>query len=207
LPTFLNVYTAWQREAVYVPPARGGAQAQRRLIQQKEAKGNGNGNNNKLLPHGVWCQQNFISGRSLSRAYNVRQQLQNLCARSTAQNGLGMNVLASCGGSTNDRLPFLKCLAAGLFMQAASRIVTDRDENGASKGRSGLLVSHRGRYRTKLGNNTVSVHPASMMFNRQPAPKCVVYTELVVTKKTYIRGVTQIREEWLQEAEPKFYNA
>jgi Oligonucleotide/oligosaccharide-binding (OB)-fold len=32
-----------------------------------------------------------------------------------------------------------------------------------------------------------------------------VYTELVTTKKTYIRGVTQIREEWLHEVAPNFY--
>jgi hypothetical protein len=56
-----------------------------------------------------------------------------------------------------------------------------------------------------VGGAEVNVHPTSFMFGRNPAPKCVVYTDLVVTKRTYVRGVTQIREEWLREVAPKFY--
>jgi Oligonucleotide/oligosaccharide-binding (OB)-fold len=92
-----------------------------------------------------------------------------------------------------------------LFLQAASRIKVDNDDTNIGKGRSGQIISSRGRYRTKFGNEMVSIHPTSSMFNRQPAPKCVVYTELVITKKSYIRGVTQIREEWLNEVAPTFF--
>jgi hypothetical protein len=111
-----------------------------------------------------------------------------------------MDVMLSCG---NDLMSFYKCIASGLFLQAASRIKTEESTNG-NRGNSGLLSS-RGRYRTKIGNETVSIHPTSTLFGRNPAPSCVVYTELVTTKKTYIRGVTQIREEWLQEVAPNFY--
>jgi hypothetical protein len=40
------------------------------------------------------------------------------------------------------------------------------------------------------------------MFGRNPAPKCVVYTDLLFTTRMYIRGVTQIREEWLDDITP-----
>ena len=203
LPTFLSVYSAWQREAIYVPPASGGRKAQKRWRQQLQ-KQQKEGMGKQLLLHGEWCQRNFVSGRALARAYNVRMQLRNLCGRPIAQNGLGMDTNQSCG---DDRERFLKCVAAGLFLQVASRIKVDSDEHNKNKGRSGLLVPTRGRYRTKIGNEEVSVHPTSTMFNRNPAPKCVVYTELVVTKKTYIRGVTQIREEWLQDVAPRFYRS
>jgi Oligonucleotide/oligosaccharide-binding (OB)-fold len=113
-----------------------------------------------------------------------------------------LDVTTSCA---EDRERFLKCIAAGLFLQAARRIKTD-EGTIKGKGRSGQITSSRGRYRTNVGNEIVSVHPTSSMFNRQPAPKSVVYTELVVTKKSYIRGVTQIREEWLNEVAPAFYH-
>jgi ATP-dependent RNA helicase DHX8/PRP22 len=197
LPTYLNVYAAWQREAIYVAPTSGGRKAQKRILKHDPKAGVGT----KLLLHGDWCQQNFISGRSLSRAFSVRKQLQKLCERPVIQNGLGMDVTTSCD---QDRERFLKCIASGLFLQVASRIKIDDNVN-QGRGRAGQIISSRGRYRTKIGNETVSVHPTSSMFNRQPAPKCVVYTELIVTKKSYIRGVTQIREEWLSEVAPVFY--
>jgi HrpA-like RNA helicase len=112
-----------------------------------------------------------------------------------------MDVGASCG---NNEEVFFKCLAAGLFMQAASRVKAAVTVDG--RGSSGNLQQHqRGRYRTMSGNQLVSIHPTSAMFGRNPAPACVVYTELVTTKRTYIRGVTQIREEWLAEVAPGIY--
>ena len=191
-PTFLNVYSAWQKEAVYA--ASGGRKAQKKVLQQDPtARGK--------IPHGEWCQQNYISGRSLVRAYHIRGQLMRLCGRPSEKNGLGIDLLLSCG---KDRKKFLKCVAAGLFLQAAARI---KIEDTRGQGRSGRVASTRGRYRTKVGNETVSIHPTSTMFGRQPAPACVVYSELVTTKRTYIRGVTQIREEWLHEVAPNFYSA
>lgn len=192
LPTFLNVYQAWEREASYVPPTSGGRRAQKKLLHT-------NGQHSRVL-HGEWCQRNFVSGRSLGRAYHVRQQLRSTCLRPAEKNGLGMDVNITCG---KDRESFLKCAAAGLFLQVASRTKAETEID--SRGRSGTVVSTRGRYRTKIGNETVSIHPTSTMFGRHPAPACVVFTELVTTKKTYIRGVTQIREEWLHEVAPVFY--
>jgi hypothetical protein len=186
------VYQAWEREASYVPPTSGGRRAQKKLLHT-------NGQHSRVL-HGEWCQRNFVSGRSLGRAYHVRQQLRSTCLRPAEKNGLGMDVNITCG---KDRESFLKCAAAGLFLQVASRTKAETEID--SRGRSGTVVSTRGRYRTKIGNETVSIHPTSTMFGRHPAPACVVFTELVTTKKTYIRGVTQIREEWLHEVAPVFY--
>ena len=203
LPTLLSVYESWRREAIYIPSSSGGKKAQRRRLaaaaQQKGSAG-------KLL-HGDWCARNFISGRALVRAYDVRKQLSEICAREIKKNGLGLNVKVSCG---DDRELFLKCACAGLFLQAASRIKAsvDVDEKSTKRSgdRSGTLYSSRGRYKTIIGSEEISIHPTSVMFGRNPAPKCVVYTELLVTKKTYIRGVTQIREDWLQEIAPDIYN-
>lgn len=201
LPTFLNVYQAWRQEAAFEPAGR----------RRKPSKGPVHAvttGGTPRLSHGDWCQRNFVSGRSLVRAYHIREQLETLCSRPVKQNGLGLDPITSSCGS--DREAFLRCAAAGLFLQAASRIKATAESNGgaASKGRSGVLSSPstaRGRYRTKAGNATVSIHPTSSLFGRHPAPACVVYTELVTTTKTYIRGVTQIREEWLHEVAPTMY--
>lgn len=204
LLTCWNVYDAWRKEAVYVPPGGHG----RHKVKHKHGASLGGSSSHAVkIPHGDWCQRNFISGRALVRAFNVRQQLRALCEKPLAQNGLGIDVTSSCG---SNREVFLKCAAAGLFLQAASRVKTELTvDSSRYGGRSGSLStsSNRGKYLTKVGNEAVSIHPTSTMFGRNPAPSCVVYTELIHTKRSYIRGVSQIRPEWLEEVAPQFYSS
>lgn len=185
LPTFLNVYNAWQNEAIFVPVSAGGLKAQNKIWRRDSSR---------RLFHMDWCHQNFISGRALVRAYDIRQQLEQLC--SSPRSGLYIDTTASSG---KDQVRFLKCIAAGFFLQAATRLVTPETSG------SGRVGSSHGRYITTAGKETVSIHPTSLMFGRQPPPSCVVYSELVATKRTYIRGVTQIKNEWLKEVAPSFY--
>jgi HrpA-like RNA helicase len=193
LPTLLNVYKAWRIEAVYI--SAGGKKAQKRMLQhEKRTKGSAS----KLL-HGDWCTRNFISGRALVRAHDVRHQLSVICSRPVEKNGLGMDANLSVG---DDPESVLKCACAGLFLQSASRLPISKEIKGRG---SGSVLSNRGKYKTKVGKTEVSIHPTSTMFGRNPAPKCVVYTELLETKRTYIRGVTQVREEWLAEVAPNFF--
>lgn len=184
IPTLLNVYQAWRKEAVY----------------------SNNGKKNKKqegkLAHGDWCTRNFISGRALTRAHDVRHQLKDICSRSTERNGLGMDMDQSSGA---ERETFFKAVCAGLFLQVATRVQSTVEVKG--RGNSGAIKSSRGRYKTKIGGREVSIHPTSTMFGRNPAPKSVVYTELLTTKKTYIRGVTQVREEWLPEVAPQYFKS
>lgn len=198
LPTLLTVYQAWKSEAIYVPPSLGGRKAQKKRLKEYSSASSSKGGG-KLL-HGEWCTRNYISGRALTRAFDVRNQLAEICKRDVKKNGIGMDSSASCGAEMEI---FLKCICAGLFLQVASRIKATVEVN--ERGRSGAIHSSRGRYRTKIGGREVSIHPTSSMFGRNPAPKCVVYTELLTTKKTYIRGATQVREEWLLEVAPDFF--
>lgn len=186
LPTYLNVYNAWQSEAIFVSASKGGPKAQSMLLSRDSIK---------RRFHNDWCHQNFISGRALVRAYEIRRQLEQLC--SCPRNGLNMDTAASCGA---DQIKYLKCIAAGFFLQAATRIVQ------TDSGGSGRVASSHGRYLTTMGKDTVSIHPTSLLFGRQPPPSCVVYSELVATKRTYIRDVTQIKEDWLKEVAPSFYS-
>lgn len=189
LPSLLNVYQAWHREAIYVPPHRGGLKAQRKRLAAAASHTHHHGKGK--LAHGEWCTRNYINGRALVRAYNVRHQLSELCVH------LGLNISQSCDGEME---LFLQCTCAGLFRQGATRIAATVEVNKKNqRGNSGALQSSRGRYRTKLDSREVSIHPTSTLFGRNPAPKCVVYVELLTTKKAYIRGVTQVREAWLDD--------
>ena len=58
-------------------------------------------------------------------------------------------------------------------------------------------------YRTLVDSQVVYIHPSSALFNRQP--DWVVYHELVLTTKEYMREVTAIDPKWLVEFAPKFF--
>ena len=77
-------------------------------------------------------------------------------------------------------------------------------------------------YKTVVDNQTVFVHPSSALFNRQPdwygrvtRQLCnyivvghfcrVLYHELVLTTKEYMREVTAIDPKWLVEFAPAFF--
>lgn len=189
LPTLLNVYKAWRKEAVYISatrPSKMRKKLEKDVINKKVSS-------SKLL-HGDWCKQNFISGRALARAYDVRAQLSELCARSLEKNGLALDIHLSCA---SEMTSFFKCICAGLFLQVATRMPSPPQDKNSS--RLGHMSSTRGHYKTRQGKQSVSIHPLSTLFGRNPPPKCVVYTDLLYTSKLYIRGVTQIREEWLDE--------
>jgi ATP-dependent RNA helicase DHX8/PRP22 len=51
--------------------------------------------------------------------------------------------------------------------------------------------------------NVVYIHPSSALFNRQP--EWVVYHEIVMTTKEYMREATTIDPKWLVEFAPDFF--
>ncbi|KAJ0097146.1 hypothetical protein Patl1_29044 [Pistacia atlantica] len=58
-------------------------------------------------------------------------------------------------------------------------------------------------YRTLVENQPVYIHPSSSLFQRQP--DWVIYHELVMTTKEYMREVTVIDPKWLVELAPRFF--
>ena len=65
-------------------------------------------------------------------------------------------------------------------------------------------------YTTIRGGLPVHIHPSSVLFNVQgmhgrELPECVVYAELLITSKHYMRTVTKIESSWLTELLPQFF--
>lgn len=77
-----------------------------------------------------------------------------------------------------------KAITAGFFFHAARK---DPQEG----------------YKTLVENQPVYIHPSSALFQRQP--DWVIYHELVMTTKEYMREVTVIDPKWLVELAPRFY--
>lgn len=126
----------------------------------------------------VWARENFLQQRSLTRARDVRDQLAKLCERVEV-------APSSCGASNLE--PIQKALTAGFFPNAA------RLQRGGDS------------YRTLKNNTTVYIHPSSVLMKSDPPEKTVIYYELVLTNKEYMRSCMPIRPQWLNEVAPHFH--
>lgn len=125
----------------------------------------------------IWAKENFLQQRSLTRARDVRDQLAKLCDR------VEVDATSSCGASNLP--PIQRAITAGFFPNAAR------------------LQSGGDSYRTVKGNLTVHLHPSSVLMDVRP--KWVVFYELVLTSKEFMRSVMPVRGEWLREVAPHFY--
>jgi pre-mRNA-splicing factor ATP-dependent RNA helicase DHX16 len=126
----------------------------------------------------IWAKENFLQQRSLTRARDVRDQLAKLCERVEV-------TTSTCGAA--DLVPIQKAITAGFFPNAA------RLQRGGDS------------YRTVKNNNTVYIHPSSVLMDSNPPIKMVIYYELVQTTKEYMRSCIPIKPEWLHEAAPHFH--
>ena len=126
----------------------------------------------------VWAKENFLQQRSLTRVRDIRDQLAKLCERIEV-------TMSTCGQA--DLVPIQKAITAGFFPNAA------RLQRGGDS------------YRTVKNNNTVYIHPSSVLMDSNPPVKMVIYYELVQTTKEYMRSVMPIKPEWLHEAAPHFH--
>jgi pre-mRNA-splicing factor ATP-dependent RNA helicase DHX16 len=124
----------------------------------------------------VWSRENFLQQRSLTRARDVRDQLAKLCDR--------VEVTISSAGA-NNLPPIQKAITAGFFPNVA------RLQRGGDS------------YRTVKNGQTVYLHPSSTLF--EVNPKWVIYYELVLTSKEYMRGNMPLQPEWLVEVAPHYH--
>jgi len=89
--------------------------------------------------------------------------------------------LVSCGKNYNK---IRKAIASGFFCHAARKDPTEG-------------------YRTMIEGQPVYIHPSSALFNKNP--DWVIYHELILTTKEYMREIIQIEPKWLVELAPKFF--
>jgi len=159
--------------------------------------------NNKFS--NAWCFENFIQARSMRRAQDVRQQLLGIMDRYKQD-------IVSCGKSYQR---VCKAIVSGYFSHAAKK---DPQEG----------------YKTLTEGTPVYIHPSSALFNHNPewyrpyiwhgkantarnaltrrplsmpsaCVRRVIYHELVLTTKEYMREVLAVDPRWLAEMAPTFF--
>ncbi|KAH7119021.1 P-loop containing nucleoside triphosphate hydrolase protein [Dendryphion nanum] len=125
-----------------------------------------------------WAKQNYLQIRTLNRARDVRDQLEQLATR------VGLEITSS---GSSDHIAVRKALTSGLFI------------NAARLQRDGLS------YRLVKNGLTTYIHPSSVMMENRS--KWIIYYELQLTTKEYMRSVMPIEPEWLTEAAPHFHKS
>jgi len=83
--------------------------------------------------------------------------------------------------------PLRKCFAASFITRAA-------------------VSQPNGTFRTLLDHKQVYIHPSSCLFQKKGLD-CIIYNELVMTSKQYMRDVLQVDREWMMELQPEIQRA
>ncbi|KAF5350916.1 hypothetical protein D9758_010496 [Tetrapyrgos nigripes] len=125
-----------------------------------------------------WTWQHYLSGRALQQAENVRTQLQRNMERSEIE-------LLSIADQKKLYLGIRQVLVCGFFMQIAHK------------------EGEKGNYLTVKDNQVVALHPSCGLDTQ---PEWVLFNEFVLTKRPYIRTVTDVRGEWLLELAPIYFD-
>ncbi|KAJ3191900.1 putative ATP-dependent RNA helicase dhr2, partial [Entophlyctis luteolus] len=122
-----------------------------------------------------WCIENFVNGRAVKNAMDIREQLASFCENS------GIPPNASAG---NEVEPILQCFLQGFFTNVASRQMD-------------------GSYQTFAGKQIAHIHPSSVLFGKKLP--LVMYHELVQTSRQYMRNVSGISLQWMQSAGSHYF--
>jgi pre-mRNA-splicing factor ATP-dependent RNA helicase DHX16 len=133
-----------------------------------------------------WCYENFMQFKSLGRVRDIRDQLAALCER----------VEVVIESTPNEIVPVQKALTAGYFYNTVSL--------GSGLADSQARIDKGGGYRTTKNNHSVYIHPSSCLAppnGPQPPPRFILYYELVLTSKEYMRQCMPIEGSWLAERE------
>ncbi|KAI4245883.1 MAG: hypothetical protein LQ352_006495 [Teloschistes flavicans] len=123
-----------------------------------------------------WAEKHFVSHRAMQAVMDVRKQLRSQCERSKmlvlANESETLSVPPEVAAS------ILKCFLKG-FATNIGRLMPD------------------GSYKTMIGNQTVAIHPSSVLFGKKV--EAIMYNEFVFTNRSYARGVSAVQWNWIGE--------
>ena len=124
-----------------------------------------------------WCIEHFIHAKAMRKVKEVRQQLKEIMESHK------LPVVSS--GNEWDCVR--KCICSAYFHQAAR-------------------LKGIGEYVNSRTGMPCHLHPTSALYGMGYTPDYVVYHELVMTTKEYMRCVTAVDGNWLAELGPMFFS-
>ncbi|KAJ3715305.1 P-loop containing nucleoside triphosphate hydrolase protein [Lentinula guzmanii] len=125
-----------------------------------------------------WAWNNFLSARALAQAENVRAQLLRTMEKYDVD-------VISLEDERKRNIGIRQALTCGFFMQVAHK------------------EGEKGSYLTVKDNQVVALHPSCGLDTQ---PEWVLFNEFVLTKRPYIRTVTEVKPEWLLEYAPVYFD-
>lgn len=131
-----------------------------------------------------WAENHLISHRAMQSVMDVRKQLRAQCK---AAHLLDVNAIESENAGVSSSTTSQSDLRAENILKAFLR--------GFSNNTARLCQD--GSYKTFTGNQTVAIHPSSVLFGRKV--EAIVYNEFVYTNKAYARGVSAIQLRWFED--------
>ena len=124
-----------------------------------------------------WFTTHFIHSKRMKKAREVHTQLLDIMKQQKIEN-------ISCGGDWD---PVRKAICASYFYNSGK-------------------VKGIGEYVNMLTAMKCNLHPSSALYGLGYTPDYVVYHELVMTNKEYMRSVTAVEGEWLADLGPMFFS-
>uniref|UniRef100_A0AAY4EAU0 RNA helicase n=1 Tax=Denticeps clupeoides TaxID=299321 RepID=A0AAY4EAU0_9TELE len=129
-----------------------------------------------------WCRENWIHWRAVKSAFSVESQLSEILLRIKQQRDFSTEEFE---GSQSEL--FRQCLCSGYFTNVARRSI----------GKSFCTMDGHG--------STVHIHPSSALFGEESQLDWIIFHDVLVTSRMYVRTVCPIRYEWVKDLLPKLH--
>ncbi|XP_054651172.1 probable ATP-dependent RNA helicase DHX40 [Dunckerocampus dactyliophorus] len=130
----------------------------------------------------AWCKDNWIHWRALKSAFSVETQLRDILHRLQQRRDFPVEKF---DGSKKEL--FRRCLCTGYFTNVARRSV----------GKVFCTMDGHG--------SMVHIHPSSSLFEQEMELDWILFHDVLVTSRVYVRTVCPIRYEWVKELLPKLH--
>ncbi|GFF34398.1 probable ATP-dependent RNA helicase prh1 [Aspergillus lentulus] len=129
----------------------------------------------------AWAERHMVSHRAMQSVMDVRKQLMAQCRQAKLLPSASDSRNGSNNSATREPSPvlILQSFLRG-FSTNTARLVPD------------------GSYRTVVGNQTVAIHPSSVLFGKKV--EAIMYNEFVFTNRSYARGVSAVQMDWVGDA-------
>ncbi|XP_059186673.1 probable ATP-dependent RNA helicase DHX40 isoform X1 [Centropristis striata] len=130
----------------------------------------------------AWCKDNWIHWRALKSAFSVETQLREILLRLQQKRDFPVETFDG-----NKSELFRRCLCTGYFTNVARRSV-------------GKVFC------TMDGNGSmVHVHPSSSLFDQEAELNWIIFHDVLVTSRVYVRTACPIRYDWVKDLLPKLH--
>lgn len=130
----------------------------------------------------AWCKDNWIHWRALKSAFSVETQLREILLRLQQKRDFPMETFDG-----NKSEVFRRCLCTGYFTNVARRSV----------GKVFCTMDGHG--------SMVHIHPSSSLFDQEAELNWIIFHDVLVTSRVYIRTVCPIRYDWVKDLLPKLH--